>query len=130
MDLKNHFCVLKKSKSFECIFRIQKRIEITSIFKECVDTLFLLLKNLCALNRKWCGHALLNARHGNFLTLNLHVNIANVNAEKMMLSVFYNALTTNSASSALSNAVINCRFSAIYAENNFTSWIDPHAFLF
>jgi len=46
----------KKSKSFESIFGFQKSIEIASIFKECVDTLFLLLKKLCALNRKCCGH--------------------------------------------------------------------------
>jgi len=56
IDFKNHFCVLKKSKSFERIFGFQKSIEIASIFKECVDTLFLLLKKLCALNRKCCGH--------------------------------------------------------------------------
>ena len=57
VDLKNHFCLLKKSKSFECIFRIQKSIEIASIFKESVDTLSLLFERLCALNRKECGHA-------------------------------------------------------------------------
>ena len=38
MDFKNHFCVLKKSKSFECIFGFQKGMEIASISKECVDT--------------------------------------------------------------------------------------------
>jgi len=52
---------------------------------------------------------IIKAWHGNFLTLNLHANIVNVNAEKMMLFGFYNALTTNNASSALSNAAINCR---------------------
>ena len=31
---------------------------------------------------------IIKAWHGNFLTLNLHANIVNVNAEKMMYSVF------------------------------------------
>ena len=52
VDLKNHFFVLKKLKSFECIFCIQKQIEITSIFKESVDTLSLLFERLYELNRK------------------------------------------------------------------------------
>ena len=56
VNLKNHFCVLKKSKSFECIFRIQKSIEIASILKERVDTRSLLLEKLRELNRKCCGH--------------------------------------------------------------------------
>ena len=54
---KNHFFVLKKSKSFECIFGFRKHIEITSIFKDCVDTLSLLFEKLCELNQKSCGHA-------------------------------------------------------------------------
>ena len=59
VDLKNHYFVLKKSKSFECIFWIQKRMEIVSIFKKSVDTLSLLFKRLYELNQKWCGHTLL-----------------------------------------------------------------------
>ena len=59
MDFQNHFCILKKSKSFECIFRIQKSIEIASIFKESVDTLSLLFERLYELNQKWCGHTIL-----------------------------------------------------------------------
>jgi len=59
VDFKNHFSRFKKSKSFECIFRIQKSIEIASIFKESVDTLSLLFERLYELNQTWCGHALL-----------------------------------------------------------------------
>ena len=56
MDFTNDFARFKKSKSFESIFRIQKSIEIASIFKECVDTRSLLFERLFALNRKYCGH--------------------------------------------------------------------------
>jgi hypothetical protein len=63
MRFKNHFFVLKKSKSFKYIFRIQKSIKIASIFKECVDTLSLLLEKLCELNRKECGHAAKKTQH-------------------------------------------------------------------
>ncbi|AWW50209.1 hypothetical protein Pas1_07355 [Polynucleobacter paneuropaeus] len=49
---KNHFRVLKKSKSFECIFTIVKFLKSIHFFEKSVDTLFLLLKNLCTLNRK------------------------------------------------------------------------------
>jgi hypothetical protein len=52
MDFKNDFSHFKKLK----IFGFQKKVEILSIFKECVDMLSLLLEKLCALNRKCCGH--------------------------------------------------------------------------
>ena len=32
-NLKNHFCVLKKSKSFECIFTIVKFLKFSGILK-------------------------------------------------------------------------------------------------
>jgi len=38
LDFKNDFSHFKKSKSFAWVFGIQKRMEIASIFKECVDT--------------------------------------------------------------------------------------------
>ena len=63
VDSKIHFFVFKKSKGFESIFGFQKSIEITSIFKECVDTLSLLLEKLCELNRKECGHATKKTQH-------------------------------------------------------------------
>ena len=59
MDFTNDFARFKKSKSFESIFRIQKSIEIASIFKESVDTLSLLFERLYELNQTWCGHTLL-----------------------------------------------------------------------
>ena len=56
MDFTNDFARFKKSKSFESIFRIQKSIEIASIFKKSADTRSLLFERLFALNRKYCGH--------------------------------------------------------------------------
>jgi len=66
------------------------------------------LQGPCELIRKECGHALLKLGMETFLTLNLHVNIVNVNAEKTMYSVFI-MHSPPTISSAPSNAAINCR---------------------
>jgi len=111
MGFKNHFCVLKNQKVLNAFSDFRREWRLRQFLKSV-----------------WTR--IIKARHGNSLTLNLHANIVNVNAEKMMLFAFLMSSPPTMSHKRLAMRRLTAVFSAIYAENNFTSWIDSHAFLF